>query len=333
MLKSGRRRSGGRLGARVVRPVPPLGVVALPWLAPTPRQLAAVVADPRVTSMLAEVSQRRHRLVALAPLGHRELAARSPVRAPADLAGLRVRAPTTPIVQQSYWAPAPGGRVVVRRCAGGIAIGTLDAQDGPATALFAARVGATAAARHAMGSLRRCDRVRRAQRCMERGRRRCVRRRAIRPCAAREAMAAAREDSAMAELARTGRDHAVDAGRPRGVPQHRARYLRPLDTGIGCATGRGAQAAARAAHRDRTGRLGHHIDAPRGAVLITGSHGGAIAAWYARRPACARPFQRCRGGLDMPASWVSRCSSAYAWRHGGPPPAHACDAGTHTMPA
>ncbi len=122
--------------------VTPLAAIALPWLVPTASQLDAVVADPLVREhFAAALVPHGVVLVALAPLGHRVLATRrTPVRAPADLAEMRVRVPTTALVGESYAAlGAKPGVLAFADAQAALAAGTLDAQDAPATALVAAR--------------------------------------------------------------------------------------------------------------------------------------------------------------------------------------------------
>jgi TRAP-type C4-dicarboxylate transport system substrate-binding protein len=233
-------------------PFPPLGVVALPWLAPTARQLDAVVGDPRVTSQLADsLAAQGIVLVALVPLGHRELAANVPVRALADLAGLRVRAPTTPLIQQTY--VAAGARPAVASFAdaqAALQAGTLDAQDGMPTALVAARVWGNGL-RHATQWGAFADAIVFAVRATVWQAWPEPVRAAAREAAgqaAREAMAADREEAALAELAHNG--VAVTRVTPAGHAAFRA-AVRDVYTrwtpAIGAPLVEAAQAAARAA--------------------------------------------------------------------------------------
>src|SRR5262249_7989675 len=74
------------------RQVAPLGGVSVPGAAPEPPHLDVLVKGPIADRLMAAVEAAGVVPLALAPLGHRELATRArPVRAPADLAGMRVR--------------------------------------------------------------------------------------------------------------------------------------------------------------------------------------------------------------------------------------------------
>lgn len=234
-------------------PFPPLAVVALPWIAPTARQLDAVVADPRVRAQLAErLEAAGVVLVALAPLGHRELATtKLAVRTPADLAGLRVRAPTTPIVQQTYVAAgAKPGVMTFANAQAALQAGTLDGQDGPPTALVAARVWGNGL-RHVTQWGAFGDAIVFAVRrpvwdAWSDALRAAARETAVQ--AAREAMAPSREDAALAELA--GYGVAITRLTPAGHAAFRDAVRGVYDSwtpAIGAPLVEAAQAAARAA--------------------------------------------------------------------------------------
>ena len=126
--------------------LPALAVYALPWIAPEPADLAALVASPEVAG---EVMRRAEAMgvviLALAPLGHRTLATTGKaVRAPADLAGLRVRATGGPVVIETLAALGARAEAMPFALAQeAVAAGRLDAQDGIATSFVAARLPST----------------------------------------------------------------------------------------------------------------------------------------------------------------------------------------------
>jgi len=115
-----------------------LGVVGLPWLAAEPRQLDALIGGPVADMLLAAVQRAGIVPLALAPLGHRQLALRERlIRTPADLAGLQIRIVGPP--QQAELFAALGARAQVLAAADAQAAftaGTLDGQDGT-PAMFA----------------------------------------------------------------------------------------------------------------------------------------------------------------------------------------------------
>jgi len=125
--------------------VPPLAVFALPWLAPDPRDLAALVADPALRAALAQrLDAAGAVLVALAPLGHRAVATTGrAIRAPADVAGLRLRIAPLPLVQEVLAALGAAPQAMpFARAQAAFAAGTLDGQEGPVSAIAAGRATA-----------------------------------------------------------------------------------------------------------------------------------------------------------------------------------------------
>jgi TRAP-type C4-dicarboxylate transport system substrate-binding protein len=130
--------------------VPALGVFAMPWIAPDGDALAALTASEPLRAALAEkLEQQGVILVAIAPLGHRELATTSrAVRAPADLAGLRVRASPLPIVHELMLALGALPQAMgFAQAQAALASGALDGVEGLPTALASAR-SAVAGQRH-----------------------------------------------------------------------------------------------------------------------------------------------------------------------------------------
>jgi TRAP-type C4-dicarboxylate transport system substrate-binding protein len=124
----------------------PLGVISLPWIAPSNRQLAAVIADADVQKQLTSALDAAGvTLVAIAPLRHRDLASQARViAAPGDLRDLRVRVHGAKVVTDTYVAlgARPTGLSLADAQAA-FAAGTLDAQDAAAVTLVAARAWAT----------------------------------------------------------------------------------------------------------------------------------------------------------------------------------------------
>lgn len=189
--------------------LPAFAVYALPWLAPEPRQQAALAdnADVRdkvaARAALADVV-----VVAVAPLGERVLAtAKGPLAAPADVSGLHVRTVAQPLILETLAA------LGIRASAMGatdaqaaFASGTLDGQEGMATTLAATRITALGQ-RYVLRWGGQADAmvfaVRRAvwngwdERLRERARSAAVE-------AAREAAAPTREDEALAALVKQG---------------------------------------------------------------------------------------------------------------------------------
>lgn len=126
--------------------LPAAGVYALPWIAPEPEDLAALVAAPEVAGLVMKRAEAAGVvIVALAPLGHRALATvERVVRSPADLKDLRLRVTGGPAVVETLAAlgarPEAMGFVQAQEA---LAAGRLDGQDGMATSFVAARFPAT----------------------------------------------------------------------------------------------------------------------------------------------------------------------------------------------
>ena len=126
--------------------VPALGVFSLPWIAPEPRALEALASSEPLRSALASrLEAQGVALVALAPLGYREVATMSrAIRGPADLKGLRLRASASPMLHEMLLAlGALPQAMPFAEAQGEFAKGTLDGQEGPPTALAAARAAAS----------------------------------------------------------------------------------------------------------------------------------------------------------------------------------------------
>lgn len=126
--------------------LPALGVYALPWLVPGPRELDALAADAAVRDLVTAALARAGVVaVAIAPLADRVLATvNAPIRTPAEVAGLRVRTMSNLLVLETF------ATLAVRTEAMGsadartaFAAGNLDGQQAFATTLAATRIGAS----------------------------------------------------------------------------------------------------------------------------------------------------------------------------------------------
>jgi TRAP-type C4-dicarboxylate transport system substrate-binding protein len=126
--------------------VPALGVFSLPWIAPENRALEALAAsEPLRNALASRLESQGVVLVALAPLGHREVATTTrAIRGPADVKGLRLRTSPSPMLPDVLLALGafPQAMSFVEAQAA-FAKGALDGQEGSPTALAAARAVAS----------------------------------------------------------------------------------------------------------------------------------------------------------------------------------------------
>jgi len=121
-----------------------LNVIALPWLAPEDRDLAALASEG-VTERLAAALERAGVVpLAFAVLGHRELATTGRVlRSPEDLAGMKVRLTSTPLLVDLFAGLGTQPRAMALADAqAALRAGTLDAQEGTLATIAAARLDA-----------------------------------------------------------------------------------------------------------------------------------------------------------------------------------------------
>lgn len=128
--------------------LPALGVYALPWLASEPKELTALCDDASVRrSLIGLADEQGVILLAFAPLGWRDVATlRGPLRLPGDLRDLRLRTALYPVLLDLF--TALGARVQTLGAADAqtaLTTGGLDGDEGPATSLAAARIGALGA--------------------------------------------------------------------------------------------------------------------------------------------------------------------------------------------
>lgn len=127
--------------------MPVLGAYVLPWLAPEPREQAALAADPALREQVKRaLGDAGVVVVAIAPLGDRVLATtRAAIQTPADIAGKRIRVMPYPMVIETFAAlGARGEAMAFGEAQAALAAGTLDGQDALPTTLVATRIGATA---------------------------------------------------------------------------------------------------------------------------------------------------------------------------------------------
>ncbi|MCC6194114.1 MAG: TRAP transporter substrate-binding protein DctP, partial [Burkholderiales bacterium] len=189
--------------------LPAFGVYVLPWLTHDAGDQEALADDAIVRDAVATAAaQAGVVVIATAPLGERVVATtRAALQSPAQLAGLRLRAPANPLVAETLGAL--GARAQAMNLAdaqAALAAGTLDGQEAAASTLAATRIAASGqryvtrwgafadvmvfAVRRAVWDGWSADQRAAAQ--------------AAATQAARDAGALAREDAALAELTRQG---------------------------------------------------------------------------------------------------------------------------------
>jgi len=126
--------------------LPAFGVYGLPWIASEAREQEALAGAPAVRERVdAAAAAAGVVVIAVVPLGERVVATiRDGVTAPADLAGLRIRTVTIPLLVETMstlgarpeWMPLPDAQAA-------FAARTLGGQEGPPSTLAAARVAAS----------------------------------------------------------------------------------------------------------------------------------------------------------------------------------------------
>ncbi len=121
-----------------------LRVVGLPWIAADERQLAALTTGTMKEKLIAAVRSAGVVPVALAPLGHREIASvAQPVRTPDDLVGLAVRVASAPYLADFYAGLGARPQAMPFAAArSAFESGDLDAQEGMPATFAAARLDA-----------------------------------------------------------------------------------------------------------------------------------------------------------------------------------------------
>ena len=121
-----------------------LAVVGLPWIAPEPVELAALTTGEAGEALSAAVLRAGAIPLALAPLGHRAIAAATRnVRTPGDVAGLAIRITSTPYLIELY--SGLGGQpnaVPFAEADAAFRSGALNAQEGSVATFAAARLDA-----------------------------------------------------------------------------------------------------------------------------------------------------------------------------------------------
>jgi TRAP-type C4-dicarboxylate transport system substrate-binding protein len=195
--------------------LPAFGVYGLPWIAPEPRELAALVSAGAVRERVeAAAASANVAVIAVSPLGDRAIATfDGGVTAASALAGRTIRAVTIPLVVETLatlgarpvWMPLADAQAQ-------FAARSLHGQEGPASTLAAARIAASGlkfVTRWGAFSDAMVFAVRQSVWSRWSPEQQAVAR-ATALDAAREADALAREDAAYAELGKQG----VDVVRP-----------------------------------------------------------------------------------------------------------------------
>jgi len=189
--------------------LPALGVYAMPWLAPEPREQEALAANAALQEQVAaRMADAGVVALAVAPLGERVLATvKFPIETPAACAGLRVRVlPQRSVVDVYRALGAQPQTMAFAQAQRAFAAGELDGQDAQPSTLVATRAFASGqkfVTRWGAFADVMFFAVRKASwDAWPDPRRRMVR--AAAQQAAQEANAIAREEAALAELTRQG---------------------------------------------------------------------------------------------------------------------------------
>jgi TRAP-type C4-dicarboxylate transport system substrate-binding protein len=120
-----------------------LNLIGLPWLAPEDNDLKAIAEGAVGEQLLAAVEGAGAVPLAIAVLGHRALATSKPVHSPADIAGLTVRATSTPLLTDLFVGLGAAPRAMSAVDAQpAFRAHTLEAQEGAPATLAAARLEA-----------------------------------------------------------------------------------------------------------------------------------------------------------------------------------------------
>jgi TRAP-type transport system periplasmic protein len=121
--------------------VPQLNVLALPWLTPGEAELDALI-DGGVGRRLSAILEAAGVVpVAWSANGFIELASRLPVHKPADLAGLQVRAPSSPLILETLAAlGARPSAMSIANARAALENGQLDGQETSVPAFSASRL-------------------------------------------------------------------------------------------------------------------------------------------------------------------------------------------------
>jgi TRAP-type transport system periplasmic protein len=124
--------------------VPTLGVYALPWIADDAQELRALVQHPNVQRAVIQQADAQGVIVlALAPLGYRDIALRTPRSTPADLRDARIRVAAYPMLLDLYAALGVRYQSMgFAQAQAALSAGQLDGEEGPASTLANGRPGA-----------------------------------------------------------------------------------------------------------------------------------------------------------------------------------------------
>jgi TRAP-type C4-dicarboxylate transport system substrate-binding protein len=119
-----------------------LNVVALPWIAPEEKDLAALAGEAVAPRLAAAIERAGAVPLAIAVLGHRALATTGrELRSPEDMAGMKVRLPSTPLLTDLFVGLGAEPRSMAFADAqAALLAGTLDAQEGTLATIAAARL-------------------------------------------------------------------------------------------------------------------------------------------------------------------------------------------------
>lgn len=125
--------------------LPAFGVYGLPWIASETREQEALVNAPAVRAQVeAAAAKAGVVVIAVAPLGERAIATfKDPLTTPADVAGMRIRTVTVPLVVETL--SALGARpeaMMLADAQAAFASRALGAQEGAPSTLAAARIAA-----------------------------------------------------------------------------------------------------------------------------------------------------------------------------------------------
>jgi TRAP-type transport system periplasmic protein len=121
--------------------VPQLNVVALPWLVPGAPELQALIEGDVGKRLSAILEAAGVVPVALAANGFIELASRTPVHKPDDLAGLQLRAPLSPLIEETLAAlKARPSAMDIANARAALESGQLDGQETSTAAYSASRL-------------------------------------------------------------------------------------------------------------------------------------------------------------------------------------------------
>ncbi|MEO8303380.1 MAG: TRAP transporter substrate-binding protein DctP [Betaproteobacteria bacterium] len=121
-----------------------LNVIGLPWLVPDAKALEALIVGAMKERLDAAIERAGAVPLAYAPLGPRALATtKVPVRTPDDMAGMRVRIASAPLVADLFFALRASPRsMTFAEAQTSMRAGTIDAQEGAPATMASSRIDA-----------------------------------------------------------------------------------------------------------------------------------------------------------------------------------------------